>query len=170
MWIVPWDPFLMKKLLKSEICGFVNSARCALIGWKLFDKSNFAAIVHIQCINSNRNSKICPKTRKKKKQKNANVNASVYMNSNRNSKICPKTRKKKKQKNANVNASVGPKRTLSLLHELYLVFTRTFVPWLAVSLKVTDDPTRFDLSNPKWEDICSEALSNTERNSESAKK
>ena len=22
-----WDPFLMKKLLKSEICGFVNSAR-----------------------------------------------------------------------------------------------------------------------------------------------
>ena len=141
MWIVPWDPFLMKKLLKSEVCGFVNSARCALIGWKLFDKSNFAAIVHIQCINSNRNSKICPKTRKKKKQKNANV-----------------------------NASVGPKRTLSLLHELYLVFTRTFVPWLAVSLKVTDDPTRFDLSNPKWEDICSEALSNTERNSESAKK
>ena len=25
--IVPWDPFLMKKLLKSDICGFVNSAR-----------------------------------------------------------------------------------------------------------------------------------------------
>ena len=22
-----WDPFLMKKLLKSEICGFVNNAR-----------------------------------------------------------------------------------------------------------------------------------------------
>ena len=22
-----WDPFLMKKLLKSEICEFVNSAR-----------------------------------------------------------------------------------------------------------------------------------------------
>ena len=34
MWIVPWDPFLMKKLLKSEICRSVNSARCALIGWK----------------------------------------------------------------------------------------------------------------------------------------
>ena len=27
-----WDPFLMKKLLKSEICGSMNSARCALIG------------------------------------------------------------------------------------------------------------------------------------------
>ena len=26
MWIVPWDPFLMKKLLKSVICGSVNSA------------------------------------------------------------------------------------------------------------------------------------------------
>ena len=21
MWIVPWNPFLMKKLLKSEVCG-----------------------------------------------------------------------------------------------------------------------------------------------------
>ena len=26
-WIVPWDPFLIKKLLKSGICGSVNSAR-----------------------------------------------------------------------------------------------------------------------------------------------
>ena len=30
MWIVLWDPFLMKKLLKSEIYESVNSARCAL--------------------------------------------------------------------------------------------------------------------------------------------
>ena len=28
MWIVPWDPFLMKKLLKNEICGSVNSTQC----------------------------------------------------------------------------------------------------------------------------------------------
>ena len=39
MWIVSWDPFLMKKLLKSEICGSVNSTRCAVIGpkkiWKV---------------------------------------------------------------------------------------------------------------------------------------
>ena len=34
MWIVSWDPFLMKKLLKSEICGSVNSTRCAVIGQK----------------------------------------------------------------------------------------------------------------------------------------
>ena len=26
MWIIPWDLFLMKMLLKSEICGFINSA------------------------------------------------------------------------------------------------------------------------------------------------
>ena len=25
MLIVPWDPFLMKKLLRSEICGSVNT-------------------------------------------------------------------------------------------------------------------------------------------------
>ena len=80
MWIVPWDPFLMKKLLKSEICGSVNSAQCALIGWKLFDKSNCAATVHAQCMNNSRNSKICPKMRgkkKKKEKKNANVDVNV---------------------------------------------------------------------------------------------
>ena len=59
----------MKKLLKSEICGSVNSTRCALIGWKLFHKSNFAATVHAQCMNNSHNSKICPKTREKKIEK-----------------------------------------------------------------------------------------------------
>ena len=34
MWIVPYDPFLIKKLLKSQICGSINSARYALIDWK----------------------------------------------------------------------------------------------------------------------------------------
>ena len=24
---MPWDPFLMKKLLKNEVCGSVNSAQ-----------------------------------------------------------------------------------------------------------------------------------------------
>ena len=68
----------MKKLLKIEICVFVNSARYALISWKLFDKLNFAdftATVYAQCINSNRNSKICPKTHEKKKNANANASA-----------------------------------------------------------------------------------------------
>ena len=58
----------MKKLLKSKIYESVNSAWCALIGWKLFDKLNFAATVYAQCINNNRNSKICPKPREKKKK------------------------------------------------------------------------------------------------------
>ena len=30
MWIVPWNPFLMTKLLKSKICEFVNSAHRVL--------------------------------------------------------------------------------------------------------------------------------------------
>ena len=42
MWIVLWDPFLMKKLLKSKVCGSMNSKICAE-KWK---KSNFVATVH----------------------------------------------------------------------------------------------------------------------------
>ena len=57
----------MKKLLKNEICGSVNSVQCALIGWKLFDKSNFAATVHTQCINSAVTVKFVPKRVKKKR-------------------------------------------------------------------------------------------------------
>ena len=64
----------MKKLLKNKICGSVNSAQYVLIGWKLFYKSNFAATIHAQCINSSHNSKICPETREKKKNKKANTN------------------------------------------------------------------------------------------------
>ena len=30
MWIVSWDPFLMKKLLKSGICGSMNSTWCTV--------------------------------------------------------------------------------------------------------------------------------------------
>ena len=36
---------------------------------KIFDKSNFVATVHAQCMNSSHNSKICPKTCEKKKEK-----------------------------------------------------------------------------------------------------
>ena len=34
-----WDPFLMKKLIKNEICGSVNSS----VHW---EKSTFEATVH----------------------------------------------------------------------------------------------------------------------------
>ena len=56
----------MKKLLKSEICGSINSKICAE-KWK---KSNFAATVHEQCMNSSRVdlSNACKKKKKKKKR------------------------------------------------------------------------------------------------------
>ena len=69
MWIVPWDPFLMKKLLKSEICGSVNSARCVLIGCKEWEKSNFMATVHAQCMNSSYKSHKRVQKKKKKNKK-----------------------------------------------------------------------------------------------------
>ena len=62
----------MKKLLKSEIYGSVNSVQYVLIGWKLFDKSNFVTTIYTQCMNSSRNNKICTKTRKKKKKEKKN--------------------------------------------------------------------------------------------------
>ena len=31
MKIVPWDPFLMKKLLTSGICGFVTCVHCGKV-------------------------------------------------------------------------------------------------------------------------------------------
>ena len=34
MWIVLWDQFLMKKLLKNGICGSVNSAWIYCLPWK----------------------------------------------------------------------------------------------------------------------------------------
>ena len=83
VWIVPWDPFLMKKLLKSEICGSVNSARCALIGWKLFDKSKFVATVYEQCMNSSCNSlKTREKKMEKRKGKRFQPNPNVLLISN----------------------------------------------------------------------------------------
>ena len=53
----------MKKLLKSEICGFMNSKICP----KKQKKSNFAATVYEQCMNSSRVQK------KKKEQKTQNM-------------------------------------------------------------------------------------------------
>ena len=62
-----WDPFLMKKLIKNEICGSVNSAymHCSL------QKVN---ICSYYSLNSNRNTPKRVKTKKKKEQ-NAAPNA-----------------------------------------------------------------------------------------------
>ena len=53
----------MKKLLKSEICGFMNNARmhCLRKTW-----SKVVTTVHEQCMNSGR---LLGKTRAKKKKK-----------------------------------------------------------------------------------------------------
>ena len=76
MWIVPWDPFLMKKLLKSEICGSMNSARCALIGWKKARKVKFCS--YCSCTVHEQQPQVSQtREKKKKKQKNANANANV---------------------------------------------------------------------------------------------
>ena len=57
-----WDPFLMKKLIKNEICGSVNSAyvHCSL------QKVNICGYCSL---NSNRNTPKRVKTKKKKKKR-----------------------------------------------------------------------------------------------------
>ena len=79
MWIVPWDPFLMKKLLKSEICRFMNSAQCVLIGWEEGEKSNFVAIVYVQCMNSKRKPTNACKKKEKRQTQNAGFPPNPYI-------------------------------------------------------------------------------------------
>ena len=56
---MPWDPFLMKKLIKNEICGSVNSAymHCSL------KKVNICGYCSLN------SSRTPPKTRENKKKK-----------------------------------------------------------------------------------------------------
>ena len=71
----------MKKLLKSEICGSINSTRCALIGRKS-EKSQTLQLLFIeQCMNSSHKSH---KRVKKKKKKRKNVVADVSFQPNLN--------------------------------------------------------------------------------------
>ena len=68
---MPWDPFLMKKLLKSEICG----SRVLFTGptdvHKIVEKSKFFTTVHAQYMNSSICLQLRVKQKKKKKSKNA---------------------------------------------------------------------------------------------------
>ena len=61
-----WDPFLMKKLIKNEIYGFMNSAyvHCSL------HKVNICGYC---LLNSNRNTPRRVKTKKKEKKKEQNA-------------------------------------------------------------------------------------------------
>ena len=67
---MPWDPFLMKKLIKNEICGSVNSAQmhCSL------KKVNICGYCSLKKVNicgycSLNSSRTPPKTRENKKKK-----------------------------------------------------------------------------------------------------
>ena len=60
---MPWDPFLMKKLLKSEIYGSINST---LMHCLLQKSQHLRLLFNEQYMNSNR---VSPKRVKKKKKK-----------------------------------------------------------------------------------------------------
>ena len=70
----------MKKLLKSQIYGFMNSARCVLIGWEEGEKLNFAVTVYAQCMNSSHKpTNVCKnKIKKENKKKNAKNKTLVF--------------------------------------------------------------------------------------------
>ena len=67
---MPWDPFLMKKLLKSEICESSEQYTRPTDVLKMVEKSKISATIHAQYMNSS----LCLQLRvpkKKKKRKKA---------------------------------------------------------------------------------------------------
>ena len=43
---MPWDPFLMKNLLKNEVCGSINSARDPQTDENWLKSQKYTATVH----------------------------------------------------------------------------------------------------------------------------
>ena len=64
---MPWDPFLMKKLMKSGICESINST---LLHCLLQKSQHLRLLFNEQYMNSNR---VSPKRVEKKKKKNKNA-------------------------------------------------------------------------------------------------
>ena len=62
---MPWDPFLMKKLLKSKICESSEQYRRPTDVLKMVEKSKISATVHAQYMNSS----LCLQLRMPKKKK-----------------------------------------------------------------------------------------------------
>ena len=66
MWIVPWDPFLMKKLIKNIICGSVNSAyvhcsrqkvnNCGYVHWTVTANIDFSTMnsASVHCLRTHK--------------------------------------------------------------------------------------------------------------------
>ena len=83
MWIIPWDPFLIKKLLKSEICGSRD--------WKIAEKVTLCALFTPQSQQS--------RLAKKKKVENIDMNAGKHKTRFPNAHLgYAKSKKKKKKK------------------------------------------------------------------------
>ena len=66
---MPWDPFLMKKLLKSEICESSEQYTKPTNVLKMVEKSKFSATVHAQYMNSSLCLQLRVPKKKKKKEK-----------------------------------------------------------------------------------------------------
>ena len=77
MWIVLWDPFLMKKLIKNEICGSMNSARTHWLTEKS-KKQGQTVLYYCACPLKVWNA--CRKEKKKKKGKTQNAKVNVDPN------------------------------------------------------------------------------------------
>ena len=74
MLIVPWDPFLMKKLIKNEICGSVNSAQMHCSLGKVNICGYCSCTVHwTVAAFLQKRVKTKQKKKKKKNEKNENV-------------------------------------------------------------------------------------------------
>ena len=66
---MPWDPFFMKKLLKSEICESSEQCTRSTNVLKMAEKSKFSPTVHAQYMNSSLCLQLRVQKKKKKKRK-----------------------------------------------------------------------------------------------------
>ena len=67
---MPWDPFLMKKLLKSKICESSEQYMRPTDVLKMVEKSKISATVHAQYMNSSLCLQLRVPKKKKRKKKN----------------------------------------------------------------------------------------------------
>ena len=118
MWIVIWDPFLMKKLIKNEICGSVNSiyVHCSRQKVNICDYCS---------LNSNRNTPKRVKKKKKKKKKNKTQLGNANLESKHTLTLFTPSLSKKKKKKKNIVYTLkqhGPSTTRLLPNRVYVTW------------------------------------------------
>ena len=79
---MPWDPFLMKNLLKIEVCGTYEQCTGVLF---MGEQSKVVTTVHEQCMNNSRNYSSPTEMWLEKKKKKSKMQ---MQNSKRVSKPC----------------------------------------------------------------------------------